>query len=524
MHFSKAFKQHLFLFLTVLMIASIFAVLPASAEEGTDVQDTDIYFTRNPETQTEDTTTTSTTTGTATASLSTALPTYDLAVKSTKTFPFRCTAPAGATIKATVNGKTYALKQNSTAKQGTAVYYSANYTFPSVTGTKDLGPVTYTMTYNGKTSSITSEGHLFAVGTDSTLKIMVKNTDTTVFSSYKNGGSGNYVTVAKKGALDFVSNYYGDLYQLNSGGWIRASAVTPVVENYSVNNTITQVISSKEGNSDLYTLVGNSHPIYHATMTGDQLVISFYNTKGVDYIDVSNSTLFANASVSEANNVTTITFTTRTPGTLWGYTVEYSGGKTTLLCKPKPSLSNGELPLQGLTIALDAGHGGSDKGALGLGSVGSYEKDINLATANTVKAYLESKGATVVMLRADDSKVELNDRLAIAQAERVDFMISLHCNSTANNSSANGVETFYYHNFTSSFAKRLAENVATQTGRTNRGPIHSCYVVSLPSYAPAVLLEMGFISNQNDYNSLKSTESMNGTAVAIYDSIISELQ
>ena len=79
-------------------------------------------------------------------------------------------------------------------------------------------------------------------------------------------------------------------------------------------------------------------------------------------------------------------------------------GSTSLQNTSLP-LQQGSRPLAGITIAVDAGHGGSDPGAVGVpGTKAAMEKDINLATAIAVQKRLESLGATVLMTRAEDDE------------------------------------------------------------------------------------------------------------------------
>ena len=77
------------------------------------------------------------------------------------------------------------------------------------------------------------------------------------------------------------------------------------------------------------------------------------------------------------------------------------------------------------TVCIDAGHGGSDTGAISPdGSL--YEKDDNLKLALKVKEYLESMNLNVVMTRTDDTYVVLNERCKIANTNNVDLFVSLH--------------------------------------------------------------------------------------------------
>jgi N-acetylmuramoyl-L-alanine amidase len=135
-------------------------------------------------------------------------------------------------------------------------------------------------------------------------------------------------------------------------------------------------------------------------------------------------------------------------------------------------------PLAGKKIMVDAGHGGSDSGALGPG--GGRETDVNLAVASKLKDKLEDLGADVRMTRTTDSNVaypgasqreELEARVALANNWPAEVFVSVHSNSAAN-AAAHGTETYHSRN-ASQASKDLAKNVHAEmvpaTGFRDRG-------------------------------------------------------
>jgi N-acetylmuramoyl-L-alanine amidase len=121
-------------------------------------------------------------------------------------------------------------------------------------------------------------------------------------------------------------------------------------------------------------------------------------------------------------------------------------------CGARTTLANGA-PIHGATVVVDPGHGGIETGASGPN--GLVEKDLNLAVANLVKAYLEREGATVVMTRTADYRVTLHARAELAQRLKPPVLISIHHNGGADGPSDKpGTETYYQHAYPGS--KRLA--------------------------------------------------------------------
>ena len=115
-------------------------------------------------------------------------------------------------------------------------------------------------------------------------------------------------------------------------------------------------------------------------------------------------------------------------------------------------------------IVLDAGHGGSDIGAVGRG--GTIEKDITLAIAMKLRDLLISYGVNnVMMTRTDDTAVSLQERVDYAKEAKADMFVSIHVNSLPN-SSANVVETFYFGPSNDSRTLQLAdiENMGSEYG------------------------------------------------------------
>lgn len=446
------------------------------------------------------------------------LPQFDIVAASGKVFTTKCYAPSGVSAVAIINGNSYTM-----TKEGS--YFTAKYKLPEVNGTVNLGQVQYQITYDSKTEAKVSEGRLFVTGQGSAMQVQVKNVSATVFKEAATNSG--YVMTAKQGAVDTIRESNGDMYRLSTGGWIQAKAVQPLTEPVSTKNTVSNISFAAENKGEAFTLHGTSHPLYTASHTSEGLRITFYNTTGVGGIDTSSSRLFANAAVSEQDGATTIDFALSNPGSLWGYTVEYSGGQTTVYCKYRPQSVGGSTPLQGITVAVDAGHGGSDSGALGITyGFGVTEKDINYAAAVALQKKLELLGANVIMLRDGDVKMELNQRMEIAQANKVDFLISLHSNSavySAKAASANGVEVYYYEGISQRLAQSVEAGIVSSTGRNSRGAKRSSYVMTLNSYCPSILVEMGFMLNPWDFDSMCSRQGVYNTVTAISNSIVSML-
>ena len=172
-------------------------------------------------------------------------------------------------------------------------------------------------------------------------------------------------------------------------------------------------------------------------------------------------------------------------------------------------------------IVIDAGHGGHDPGAVN-GS--RQEKDDNLRLAQALRRELQARGQQVIMTRDSDMFLPLTQRSAISNNNNADMFVSLHRNAIANNPQANGVENFV-RTGASAAETRYAQNVLdkiVQTGvQNNRGVKQGNFSVLRNTRAPAMLLEMGFITNAED-NRLFD-QNLNAYAAAIADGIVQSL-
>ena len=178
-------------------------------------------------------------------------------------------------------------------------------------------------------------------------------------------------------------------------------------------------------------------------------------------------------------------------------------------------------PVLGKTVVLDPGHGGSGNPGAVYGS--RLEKDDNLRLALAVRDILAAKGVNVVMTRSTDVDVSLTERSNISNNNNADLFVSLHRDSSTN-PAANGVGSFIYTAAparTAGYAFNVSDNITDAGVQTNRGVLRANFAVLRNTVAPAMLLEMGFITNTRD-NQLFDT-NLNAYANAIANGIMTSL-
>ena len=206
-----------------------------------------------------------------------------------------------------------------------------------------------------------------------------------------------------------------------------------------------------------------------------------------------------------------------TTGGFLGYYAYYENGDLVF----RFNNPTGSYSLSGVPIVVDVGHSALGVGALGyLSAYGEYE--INLAVCKYLKDELESRGAIVYMMDTVSQRPSLADRTAYASSKNPLVFVSVHCNS-ATTSTGNGTECFYFTRFSSSLADYFSSNVAYALDTSNRGGMIGRYYVTRVQEYPAVLGELGFVSNESDYYKLIQNSYQSSIASGIADAISSYL-
>jgi N-acetylmuramoyl-L-alanine amidase len=247
-------------------------------------------------------------------------------------------------------------------------------------------------------------------------------------------------------------------------------------------------------------------------LPGDQTNFYSQNT-----IARSNSVI-ANVTVTYKDNETYINvFTSK----LQGYKLNNSNGSIDVtIGNPRDIYNN--------IIVLDAGHGGTDPGAIRTYNGKKInEKDINFAIVQRALKYFNSVDSDikVYLSRYNDTKVDLYERAAFSDVVGADLFISLHMNANYD-TSIDGTEIYYTDSnndisdmginskgLASLFLNSLPEMVGTDT-RSIRA---QNYVVTRENTVPAILIELGFMSNNGDLSLMVDSTFQEKTAKAIYD-------
>jgi len=202
----------------------------------------------------------------------------------------------------------------------------------------------------------------------------------------------------------------------------------------------------------------------------------------------------------------------------------------TLLAQIRPHLRAGGQeppvtpagPAKG-TVVVDAGHGGRDPGASS--AAGVREKNVNLRVAAKIARLLEKRGVAVKMTRWQDRYIELEDRADVANQLKADLFVSIHADA-APSRDAEGF-TIYLARTASPNTRRAARSInqaMARTGTAGRGIREQDYRVLVGTQGPAVLIELGYLSNPREAARLNEDAYQTKLAQAIVNGIVSYLR
>lgn len=188
--------------------------------------------------------------------------------------------------------------------------------------------------------------------------------------------------------------------------------------------------------------------------------------------------------------------------------------------KTQTSVSKSSAPIppllpkkSNLLIGIDAGHGGKDQGAESKTAPKIQEKDLTLTTAKILESYLREYGYKTILIRKDDTFIDLSDRAKFANEKKCDLFVSVHFNA-AENLKADGIEVYYYKSEKSpkrsTESKKLAsyvlDDILSKTKGKSRGTKHGNFAVIRETKMPAILVEGGFLTNCEEMNKIKKLE------------------
>jgi N-acetylmuramoyl-L-alanine amidase len=171
------------------------------------------------------------------------------------------------------------------------------------------------------------------------------------------------------------------------------------------------------------------------------------------------------------------------------------------------------------TVVVDAGHGGTDSGAVR--RYGPPEKVVALDVAQRVDKKLRESQLRTVMTRSSDVFIPLDERVAIENGQKNSIFVSIHFNDSRRRG-IHGFETYYHSPVAYGLAQRIQNKLLTLPRAVNRGVHPANFRVLRKATYPAVLVECGFLSNRKEGRSARSSDYRDQLADKIAEAIVEE--
>ena len=262
-------------------------------------------------------------------------------------------------------------------------------------------------------------------------------------------------------------------------------------------------------------------------VTFEYIDITFCYADSLELADtLEDNPVFSRAEVIEGDYDRVLRLHLKKKGAFYGWWSEYNDeGQLEFSFLNPATLKEADneygYSLEGITVAVDAGHGGKDMGALGF-TEGIHEAQLNLKLALELERELTALGATVVMTRTEDVNPTALQRINTVVNSGADIAISVHRNA-ANRTSANGFDAYHFNPFTVDAARHLLEaSLKTGVYRVPQSPMEKWHVffLSRVTACPVVLTENGFVSNVEDYNNMLDDQKTALCAKALAEGVV----
>lgn len=358
--------------------------------------------------------------------------------------------------------------------------------------------------------------------------------EVTATADARTGASTDFsrITPLPQGVKALVTGKQGEWLRLDYGGWVRERFVkvsdTDTQPRSLVRGISTRTVIDKVDPHNIWTEIviplECNVPI-SISQSDRTFTLTLYNvTAQTDTIAIVPESIINKVEWLQSDS-DKVTYTiSLKPKQQWGYKVRYQGTNLIVSLKHPPVLStaNREIqPLNGLKILLDAGHGGNeDLGSRG--PTGYPEKDVTLIVSKLLREELQNRGAKVVMTRTDDIDLDLAPRIAKIEQEEPAISVSLHYNALPDNGDAmntSGIGTFWYNPQSQDLAKFIHNYVAQKLQRREYGVYWNNLALVRSTVTPAVLLELGFMINPDEFEWIIEPQQQKLLAKTLADGI-----
>ena len=293
---------------------------------------------------------------------------------------------------------------------------------------------------------------------------------------------------------------------LSSGVWIHRDFVSVRNQEYSIYNVLHGGIYHAGEHYDIIAWQADIFTGVYAYFDSRHLTVQFGMHTAPPPLTLPNLayTMFSDVRSGATYNMAYYIFTICEHSRFEGHYIDFADGELRLHLKRRKTLADGDKPLYGIVFVLDAGHGGTDPGALGPMGTELAEKHIVLTQTLLLAESLTNLGATVHLTRYDDVTLTLGQRVDLTRQIRPDMFISLHNDSvaaTTNAANIRGLSVWYRNPNSAPLAQTILDFTRFVNPDTNRNPSirQANFFVCRPTWTPAIIIEASFMINIQDF-------------------------
>ena len=289
-----------------------------------------------------------------------------------------------------------------------------------------------------------------------------------------------------KGSAVIPTAIVGENYKTSCGKWIAKTNLSE--------NKIQPIVDIDTNNYQKITV--SADDVFECYASVDDAGLLIVDVYGVCDVSIMPSSDISCKNIKNSNNVRLVLKNGNSPVT--GF---YCQRKDECTIDIYVYVKSGILA--GKTIAIDAGHGGSDSGALGpVGENGVSEAELNLSMSILLAKRLAAEGAKIHFTRSDDSAVLLDKRAGLIRSGKPDISISIHHNSldySSNFNSASGVLVYYSRQTALPLVKQISKTLSCEYVKQS---LNICREYRYP----CILIECGYVCNPSEYELLLTDE------------------
>jgi len=446
-----------------------------------------------------------------------------------------CTAPTGSTVTAKVGNKTVTLTPvlgNVGPEEFIAEIYRGEVELDTTMPIESLGKVVFSA-QRGNYSAVLEGGEVRVLGAGYCIPVSVINDYSHLKSAPDSSFYDDY-TPQVVGMTEYAVGEEEGYFLLSMGGYISVDNVeVGEVVSMPEARRLRQMLQTAVENTTTFYIKTEAKPAVSASLTGKELVFTIFNCTFTD-TDVTRDThsrivesavLINNADTGNAEVHLTLTDEMNFYGFTFDYVKVEGIPLLSIVLNNAPILAEGDKPLEGKRIVLDAGHGGIDPGALGAFGAESHknEADINLAIVLSLKEKLAALGAEVILTRDSDVTLELEDREMMLLELDPDLVMVVHQNSMPYSSDITkirGVAAFYCADSGKLLANTVSDELCKALGRGEYEPRWLTLMMCRNHRFVSALVETGFITSVEEYERMLTDEGIETTAEGIKNGIM----